>query len=94
MAHDEPVASTTDPRLEAVRVCQDLLPQRQRDLVRLRGEDDYTLDELAAQLLPPDVRTANARRLRIRREGSATAWHLAVQPGWFGQPHQWRGKMR
>jgi DNA-directed RNA polymerase specialized sigma24 family protein len=64
----EPLFVTPDPRLEAVRICLDQLPQRHRELLQLRGEEDCTLDEMADRLLPLDGCSPNARRLRIRRE--------------------------
>jgi DNA-directed RNA polymerase specialized sigma24 family protein len=63
----EPLFVAPDPRLEAVRLCLDQLPQRHRELLQL-GSEDRTLDEMADRLLPADGRSPNARRLRIRRE--------------------------
>jgi hypothetical protein len=64
----DPMAGETDPRLEALRVCQDMLPDRQRMLMRLRWEDDLAFTELANALLPEDGRSRIARILCIRRQ--------------------------
>lgn len=64
----EPLAVVSDPRLAAICHCRDLLPERQRALLQLKWEEDCTLDEMADQLLSSGAGSANARRLRIRRE--------------------------
>jgi RNA polymerase sigma factor (sigma-70 family) len=64
----EPAAMTPDPRLEAVRLCLDQLPECDRKLLELRWEEDCTLDEMADRLLPLGGGSPNARRLRIQRK--------------------------
>jgi DNA-directed RNA polymerase specialized sigma24 family protein len=80
----EPPAVTPDPRLEAVRLCLDQLPQRDREVLQLRWEEDCTLDEMADRLLPLDGRSPNARRLRIRRAylAALTALCEALRQGY------------
>jgi DNA-directed RNA polymerase specialized sigma24 family protein len=80
----EPPAVTQDPRLEAVRLCLDRLPQRDREVLQLRWEEDCTLDEMADRLLPLDGRSPNARRLRIRRAylAALTALCEALRQGY------------
>jgi hypothetical protein len=56
-----------DPRIEAIRVCREMLPEPWRTLLEVKYVDDGTLDEMA-ELLPPDESSDNARRLRVWRE--------------------------
>jgi len=50
-----------------VRECLDLLPENERQQLLWEFEDGLTLKELADEMLPPDERTDNARRLEIWR---------------------------
>jgi RNA polymerase sigma factor (sigma-70 family) len=64
------LAAPTDSlqsRSELVRQCLEQLPDDERELLELYFKEDYTLNELANHLLPPDQRTDNARRLEIWR---------------------------
>lgn len=51
-----------------VAACLARLSKDEQEIVRLTIEEELTLDALADRLLPPDDRSANARRLQIKRK--------------------------
>jgi RNA polymerase sigma factor (sigma-70 family) len=68
-AEDAVVRPAPEPRPDttAVRTFMEHLPTEERRLLLLRYDKGLTLDELAEHFLQGDGRSANARRLEVRR---------------------------
>ncbi len=76
---NEFAALETDPREQVVRQAFERLVPTDQEIIGFGVLQGWTLDELADKFLPRDEASANARRLRVRRQLVAALTRLRIQ---------------